>query len=142
MRRVYKVYFTCNDKLFAVDRKTFDNVDTGNVHKDILVRYSGDDDLGNRPQEEEYWAYYDDEQEDYKDSYSDCIDAFCKVHNIPRDCPDFGQEGYKTDELLKRIGPNDEFNSIEKLAEQYTPFFGAYDFLHIISHNCYDEYDD
>ena len=148
MKRLFKMIFSYTDPSLQVEDNEFRKVETPNIRKDIYSHLFFDEDYYEYcgEQVEEFQRCYDDEKEDYKEPQRDCIEAFCKVHNIPLNCCKINGEevsGAEEDRLLsEEIGENQRFNSIEELSKYYKPFFWAYVYLDIINFDCRDEYYD
>lgn len=85
MRKVYNLYIRINDESLRLTDEEFNSIDVSHYNGEMyncVAGYLGDTDIIT---DEVYSTFYDDDEEDYKDSLESVISAFCKVHNMTKD---------------------------------------------------------
>lgn len=85
MRKIYYLYIRINDESLRVTDEAFNIVDVSHYNDEMYKEATGHLKDTNIITDEMYYTFYDDDEEDYKDSLESVIDAFCKVHNMTKD---------------------------------------------------------
>lgn len=86
MEKIYYLYIRINDESLMLTDEAFNSVAVSHYNGEMYKEATGHHlENTNLITDEMYYTFYNDEEEDYKDSLESVIDAFCKVHNMTKD---------------------------------------------------------